>query len=85
MAYDSAAISQKGCKAKTNFRYLDFSSIPRAGAETIETVRWNLLPKDIAEVRNLINQFLTSSNQKIELHHPLPLTLALGSISDGMF
>ena len=51
MAYDSAAISQKGCKAKTNFRYLDFSSIPRAGAETLEAVKWDLLPKEIAEVR----------------------------------
>ena len=50
MAYDSAAVSQKGSKAKTNFRYLDFSSIPRAAAETLECVRWDLLPKEIAEV-----------------------------------
>lgn len=51
MAYDAAAISQKGSKAKTNFQYLDFSSIPRKDAETEPKVRWDLLPKDIAEVR----------------------------------
>lgn len=51
MAYDAAAISQKGSKAKTNFRYNDFSSAPRMDAEVEEKVRWDLLPKDIAEVR----------------------------------
>ncbi len=50
MAYDSAAISQKGCKAKTNFSYNDYASIPRSGAESEDMVRWDLLPKDIAEV-----------------------------------
>ncbi|KAG1678895.1 hypothetical protein FOA52_003563 [Chlamydomonas sp. UWO 241] len=49
MAYDSAAISQKGSKAKTNFEYLDFSSIPRKDAGTEPKVRWDLLPKEIAE------------------------------------
>ncbi|GAX79450.1 hypothetical protein CEUSTIGMA_g6891.t1 [Chlamydomonas eustigma] len=49
MAYDAAAISQKGCKAKTNFKYDDFSSIPRPDAEHVENVRWELLPKEVAE------------------------------------
>ena len=51
MAYDAAAISQKGCKAKTNFKYLDFLSIPRSAAETLDGVKWELLPKEIAAVR----------------------------------
>ena len=51
MAYDAAAISQKGCKAKTNFKYLDFQSIPRSAAETQDSVKWELLPKEIAAVR----------------------------------
>lgn len=53
LAYDAAAISQKGNKAKTNFQYSDFSSVPRHGAEMVDSVRWDLLPKDIAEVRGV--------------------------------
>ena len=49
-AYDAAKISQKGCKAKTNFRYWDTSSDPRRGAETLERVRWELLTGEVAEV-----------------------------------
>uniref|UniRef100_A0A7R9YT17 AP2/ERF domain-containing protein n=1 Tax=Chlamydomonas euryale TaxID=1486919 RepID=A0A7R9YT17_9CHLO len=49
MAYDAAAISQKGSKAKTNFQYHDFASIPRKDAKSEPKVRWDLLPKEIAE------------------------------------
>ena len=50
-AYDAAAIARKGCKAKTNFRYLNYTSIPCKGAETLESVGWKLLPEEAAEVR----------------------------------
>ncbi len=50
LAYDAAAISQKGSKAKTNFQYSDYASIPRKDAKIEPKVRWELLPKDIAEV-----------------------------------
>eukprot|EP00798_Chlamydomonas_sp_ICE-L_P027117 gene27117-2344_t len=49
LAYDAAAISQKGCKAKTNFGYLDYASTPRPNAASEEVVRWDLLPKEILE------------------------------------
>ncbi|KAG1670816.1 hypothetical protein FOA52_003407 [Chlamydomonas sp. UWO 241] len=49
MAYDAASISQKGCKAKTNFIYDDYASIPRKEAEAGGAVRWDLLPKDVLE------------------------------------
>ena len=51
MAYDAAVISQKGRKAKTNFKYPDFLSIPRSAAETLDGVRWELLDKKVAAVR----------------------------------
>ena len=44
-------MSQKGAKAKTNFRYSDYVSLPRSEAESEPAVRWDLLPKEIAEVR----------------------------------
>ena len=50
MAYDAAAISQKGNKAKTNFHYLDYASMPRPTATAENTVRWDYLPKDIMDV-----------------------------------
>lgn len=50
LAYDAAAIAQKGTKAKTNFQYRDTITVPRPNAELEDSVRWDLLPKEIAEV-----------------------------------
>ncbi|GIL50373.1 hypothetical protein Vafri_6612 [Volvox africanus] len=49
LAYDAAAIVQKGTKAKTNFSYMDYETNPRPGAETIPHVRWDLLPEEVAQ------------------------------------
>ncbi|GIM13734.1 hypothetical protein Vretimale_16763 [Volvox reticuliferus] len=49
LAYDAAAIVQKGTKAKTNFSYMDYETNPRAGAETMPHVRWDLLPEEVAQ------------------------------------
>ncbi len=51
MAYDAALILQKKHRAKTNFIYSDFATIPRPGAEHAGRVRYSLIPKDIMEVR----------------------------------
>lgn len=49
-AYDAALILQKKHRAKTNFSYSDFATIPRPGAEPGGKVRYALIPKDIMEV-----------------------------------
>ncbi len=51
MAYDAALILQKKHRAKTNFIYSDFATIPRPGAEHAGKVRYSLIPKYIMEVR----------------------------------
>eukprot|EP00798_Chlamydomonas_sp_ICE-L_P003003 gene3003-13019_t len=45
MAYDAAAISQKGANTKTSNQYKDYASSPRENAATEESVRWDLLSK----------------------------------------
>ena len=50
-AYDAANISQKGSRATTNFKYLSHVSVPRQGAETLESVRWDLLSREAVQGR----------------------------------
>ncbi|KAL6751822.1 hypothetical protein V8C86DRAFT_647372 [Haematococcus lacustris] len=50
LAYDAAAILQKGKKAKTNFRYRCMVTMPRDEAELVDVVRYNLLPLETHEV-----------------------------------
>eukprot|EP00798_Chlamydomonas_sp_ICE-L_P002995 gene2995-13007_t len=58
MAYDAAAISQKGANAKTNNQYKDYASSPRENAATEESVRWDLLSK------GALRHFPSPSNPK---------------------
>ena len=67
LAYDSAAIAQKGDKAKTNYRYADYQTLARPIAKDIDSVdvAMRVMAKEnLSEVQ----QMLLDLQQQHELH-----------------
>lgn len=64
LAYDSAAIAQKGDKAKTNYRYADYQTLARPIAKDIDSVdvAMNVMAKEnLPEVQQMLNGLATSN------------------------
>ncbi len=79
MAYDAALILQKKHRAKTNFIYSDFATIPRPNAEHGGKVRYNLIPKDIMDVSGSALLPLTESKQPERVRRGQPPQAAQGA------